>query len=220
MIEKTVVRRLFLFSQAPLRSTVSGTAARYGRPQPLQRYYSSLPSVTQVSFWESMIPKPLRRSNKLKSKKPKSTEWNPATFFIAILLLIGSMSIQMIALRNEFATFIRRADAKIDLLREVIEKVQNGEEVDVEGLLGAGNAEKEQEWEERPQAPPVKLQGQSKHLMHRVDSIEKYPGETSSSSIYQYLLNTIKSKAYTQGTAFPSPQHGQLKSDIQGFYPR
>ncbi|KFY91188.1 hypothetical protein V498_05597 [Pseudogymnoascus sp. VKM F-4517 (FW-2822)] len=148
MIEKTVVRRLFLFSQAPLRSTVSGTAARYGRPQPLQRYYSSLPSVTQVSFWESMIPKPLRRSNKLKSKKPKSTEWNPATFFIAILLLIGSMSIQMIALRNEFATFIRRADAKIDLLREVIEKVQNGEEVDVEGLLGAGNAEKEQEWEE------------------------------------------------------------------------
>lgn len=54
----------------------------------------------------------------------------------------------MIALRNEFATFIRRADAKIDLLREVIEKVQNGEEVDVEGLLGTGNAEKEQEWEE------------------------------------------------------------------------
>lgn len=148
MIEKTVVRRLFLFSRAPLQGTVLTTAARYGRPQPFQRYYTSLPSVTQVSFWESMIPKPLRRGNKLKSKKPKSTEWNPATFFIVILLLIGSMSIQMIALRNEFATFIRRADAKIDLLREVIEKVQNGEEVDVEGLLGAGNAEKEQEWEE------------------------------------------------------------------------
>ena len=54
----------------------------------------------------------------------------------------------MISLRNEFAAFMRRADAKIDLLREVIEKVQNGEEVDVEGLLGAGDPDKEIEWEE------------------------------------------------------------------------
>ena len=147
MIEKTLVRRLVLSGRTPLRSNVFASVARYGRPQLLQRYYSSLPSVTQVSFWESMIPKPLRRGG-LKTKKAKSTEWNPATFFIAILLLIGSMAIQMIALRNEFATFIRRADAKIDLLREVIEKVQNGEDVDVEGLLGAGNPEKEKEWEE------------------------------------------------------------------------
>jgi hypothetical protein len=58
------------------------------------------------------------------------------------------MAIQMIALRNEFNAFMRRADAKIDLLREVIERVQNGEEVDVEGLLGAGDPTKEKEWEE------------------------------------------------------------------------
>jgi len=95
-----------------------------------------------------MIPKPLRRRTGLKVKKAKSKEWNAATFFIVIMLLIGSMSIQMIALRNEFAAYIRRADAKIDLLREVIQKVQNGEEVDVEGLLGTGDAEKEKEWEE------------------------------------------------------------------------
>jgi hypothetical protein len=81
-------------------------------------------------------------------KKPKSTDWNPATFFIVIFLLIGSMSIQMIALRNDFTAFIRRADAKIDLLLEIIKRVQNGEEVDVEGLLGTGDPEKEQEWEE------------------------------------------------------------------------
>jgi hypothetical protein len=81
-------------------------------------------------------------------KKPKSKEWNPATFYIVIFLLIGSMSIQMIALRNSFATFSRRADAKIDLLREIIERVQRGEEVDVEGLLGTGDPKKEKEWEE------------------------------------------------------------------------
>jgi len=54
----------------------------------------------------------------------------------------------MIALRNEFAAFSRRADAKIGLLKEIIERVQKGEDVDVEGLLGTGNKAKEQEWEE------------------------------------------------------------------------
>lgn len=54
----------------------------------------------------------------------------------------------MIALRNEFAAFSRRADAKIGLLKEIIERIQNGEEVDVEGLLGTGDKEREKEWEE------------------------------------------------------------------------
>jgi len=58
------------------------------------------------------------------------------------------MSIQMIALRNQFATFSRRADAKISLLKEIIGRIQNGEKVDVEGLLGTGDKEKEKEWEE------------------------------------------------------------------------
>lgn len=54
----------------------------------------------------------------------------------------------MIALRNEFTAFTRRADAKIGLLKEIIGRIQNGEDVDVEGLLGAGDAKREQEWEE------------------------------------------------------------------------
>ena len=63
-------------------------------------------------------------------------------------MLIGSMSIQMIAMRNSFAAFSRRADARIGLLREIVERIQNGEEVDVEGLLGTGDAKREKEWEE------------------------------------------------------------------------
>lgn len=54
----------------------------------------------------------------------------------------------MISLRNEFGAFTRRADARIGLLKEIIEKIQNGEEVDVEGLLGTGDKEREKEWEE------------------------------------------------------------------------
>lgn len=54
----------------------------------------------------------------------------------------------MIALRNESAALSRRTDAKIGLLKEIIERIKNGEEVDVEGLLGAGDKEMEREWEE------------------------------------------------------------------------
>jgi hypothetical protein len=54
----------------------------------------------------------------------------------------------MIALRNSFEAFMRRADAKIGLLREVIERIQKGEKVDVEGLLGTGDERREREWEE------------------------------------------------------------------------
>lgn len=54
----------------------------------------------------------------------------------------------MIALRNSHAAFSRRADAKIGLLREIIERINKGEEVDVEGLLGTGDEKREKEWED------------------------------------------------------------------------
>ncbi|MCJ1233914.1 hypothetical protein MMC14_001872 [Varicellaria rhodocarpa] len=54
----------------------------------------------------------------------------------------------MIALRNDFLSFSRKADAKISLLKDVAGRVQKGEDVDVEGLLGTGNEEQEKEWEE------------------------------------------------------------------------
>lgn len=46
------------------------------------------------------------------------------------------------------ANYSRKADAKIALLKEVFERVQRGEEVDVEGLLGTGNEQVDKEWEE------------------------------------------------------------------------
>ncbi|TVY17120.1 hypothetical protein LARI1_G004906 [Lachnellula arida] len=116
----------------------------------LPRQYAASPGVTDGSFWRSLIPKPLRGGSPTSAikKKVRSKEWNPATFFIIIFLFIGSMSIQMITLRNESATFTRRADAKIGLLKEIIERIKNGEDVNVEGLLGTGNPQREKEWEE------------------------------------------------------------------------
>lgn len=113
----------------------------------------SAPTIAQPSFWKSLVPKPFRRRKEPEvdwgvPKKPKSKEWNPATFFIIMFLFVGSMSIQMIALRRDFNTFTRRAETRIGVLREVVEKLQRGEEVDVEKALGTGDAEREKEWEE------------------------------------------------------------------------
>lgn len=78
----------------------------------------------------------------------RSKEWNPATFFIVIFLFIGSASINTIAVRNDNAAFVRRSDVRIGVLREVVEKLQRGEEVDVEQALGTGDPAREKEWEE------------------------------------------------------------------------
>src|SRR5258708_6389658 len=148
MNKSVVLHRLLL---APPAVRISLLPLRPSAIQPgLHRHYATAPNVAQTSFWLGLIQKPLRQSSPRAALKKKviSKEWNPATFFIIIFLLIGSMSIQMIALRNEFAAFSRRADAKIGLLKEIIERIQNGEEVDVEGLLGTGDKEREKEWEE------------------------------------------------------------------------
>ncbi len=114
----------------------------------------SLPRVAQPSLWHSVVPRFLRQSEPaavsaaVSAKPLKSKEWNPATFYIVIFLLIGSQAIQIIALRNELTTYSRKADAKISLLKEVIERVQRGEAVDVQGLLGTGDKAKEKEWED------------------------------------------------------------------------
>jgi hypothetical protein len=102
------------------------------------------------------VPKPLRsQPTTAPGKKTKPQKgWNPATYFIFIFLLIGSMSIQMIALRKDFATFMRQSDVRIGLLREVVEKLQRGERVDVERVLGTGDMEKELEWEEGQHSEP------------------------------------------------------------------
>ena len=61
-------------------------------------------------------------------------------------MLIGSQSINLILLKNEWQVFSRQADAKIARLKDVIERVQRGEDVDVEKELGTGDEVAEREW--------------------------------------------------------------------------
>ena len=103
-----------------------------------------LPRVAQPSFWQQIIPKPLRKSsNPIPAKRT-----NPANYFIWIYLLIGSQAIRILTIKNESIQNNRIADQKLRQLREVIERLENGEDVDVEKLLGTGNETAEQEWEQ------------------------------------------------------------------------
>ncbi len=115
-----------------------------GGPRP---YSTAYPTVTDSGFWKSLVPKPLRRENRAR-RKGKSRAWNPATYFIVMFLFVGSMSIQMIALRNQTSRYMRQAGVRLQQLREVVERIQNGEDVDVEKLLGTGEPQREADWEE------------------------------------------------------------------------
>lgn len=156
-MDRLAIRRIAARSPTLLRSTAA-RGAIIQAPQNHARLISMQPRVAETSFWKSLIPKPLRSESReagdgaagspARTKKAKSKDWNPATFYIVIFLLIGSMSIQMISLRKNFDAFMRRSDVRIGLLREVIERIQNGEKVDVEKVLGTGDREREAEWEE------------------------------------------------------------------------
>ncbi|KAL4918000.1 hypothetical protein BDW62DRAFT_74443 [Aspergillus aurantiobrunneus] len=156
---KPIRLRTPFLSSTPLR-TQTGRAQPPAIPRSTQhrKPYStrsdSLPKIVRPSFWASMIPKPLRSrfsspsSRQSTSSAPKSQEWNPASFYIIIFILIGSQAIRMVALKNEYRGYVRSAEAKIRLLNELIGKVKRGEEVDVERMLGTGDQRVEREWED------------------------------------------------------------------------
>lgn len=142
MLQRSVAR-------AASSRVASLTVRRSLQPRISIRPQSTAPAtIVDRGFWRSLVPKPFRKENRDQLKAAKGKGWNPATFFIIIFLLIGSMSIQMIALRNSFQRYMRQSEVKIGLLREVVERIKNGEKVDVEQALGTGNPESEADWDE------------------------------------------------------------------------
>lgn len=64
-----------------------------------------------------------------------------------MFLFIGSNAIQMIAMKNDFGNFSRKADTRIELLEDIIERIGRGEKVDVKKSLGTGDEDTERQWE-------------------------------------------------------------------------
>jgi hypothetical protein len=117
---------------------------------------------TEPTIWDSLVPKFLRtrrnKDNPSVEKRLRSKEWNPYTFFIIIFLLIGSNSINLIALRRDLLNYSRMADTKLAALNEAIERVHRGEDVDVKQLLGTEDPKEEKEWEEGTLTNPFMIE--------------------------------------------------------------
>jgi len=112
---------------------------------------SALPRIASPSLWASIIPKFMRPGSwrdPHHSLATRNKAWNPATYFIVMSLLIGSNAIQLVSLKTAQLNYQRNTEVKLELLREVVRRVQNGEEVDVKAMLGTGDPIAEKEWEE------------------------------------------------------------------------
>ncbi|KAJ9615828.1 hypothetical protein H2200_001905 [Cladophialophora chaetospira] len=143
-----------LFSQGIASTRLARTNVLWPSPyrsswlQRSQHTESRLPRIAQPSFWDSIIPRSLRARSSKKGTPASKKPSNPATYFIWIYILIGSQAIRIMGLKSEFMTYSRKADLKIQQLREVVAKLQRGEDVDVEKILGTGDETQEREWEE------------------------------------------------------------------------
>lgn len=65
----------------------------------------------------------------------------------------------MIAMRHEHDDYMRRANVKVAVLKEVVDKLYRGEDVDVEGMLGVGDEKEEKSWQEGMLSGPIFLLG-------------------------------------------------------------
>ncbi|KAJ5461116.1 uncharacterized protein N7458_002668 [Penicillium daleae] len=143
-IRPAVLTRKLLSPQYPSPSIITNSCRAPG-----SRFYATserLPKIADSSVWTAMVPRFIR--NRKSRKAGESKEWNPATFYIVMFTLIGSQAIRLLTLKNGYAAYRRSVDAKIELLKEVIGRLQKGEKVDVEKLLGTGDEAKELEWED------------------------------------------------------------------------
>jgi hypothetical protein len=121
-----------------LRTTFSRFQSSY--PERLR-----VPRIAQPSIWRDIIPQSWRASaGSAKSKKAGITH----SYFIWIFILIGSQAMRIMNVKTESEKGYRLADIKLRQLQEVIEKLERGEDVDVEKVLGTDDETSEQEWEE------------------------------------------------------------------------
>ena len=141
----TVNQRGYLGAGFPSR------ARSFSHTNPLLISSNSLPRILQPSLWHTILPKRFRRSKESITAADAGQgrrKWNPATPFIVLGLLIGSQAIHTLVLRNQMAAYSRKAEAKIALLKEIVERIQRGEDVAVEKLLGTDDPTQEKEWAE------------------------------------------------------------------------
>ncbi|KAF2158922.1 hypothetical protein M409DRAFT_71400 [Zasmidium cellare ATCC 36951] len=116
---------------------------------------SRLPRIANPSFWASLVPSFLRRSTDAQQAEERARrrgtgadERRTGIAFLILGILVGSNAINIISIRRDMLNFSRQTDAKLETLREVIQRVKSGEDFDVKKALGTGDPDQEKEWEQ------------------------------------------------------------------------
>ncbi|KAK6361170.1 hypothetical protein TWF730_004914 [Orbilia blumenaviensis] len=114
---------------------------------------SFIPRVISPTWWSQHLPQGLFKSTVKSTTETVKRKWNPAWGYVILALFVGSQSLNIMALRQESQVFIRRSDARIDTLREIIENIQNGKWAadgeEVQRALRLGKPERDdRQWDE------------------------------------------------------------------------
>lgn len=146
---------------------------------------SKLPRIANPAFWSQLIPRAFRSAsdedsarNRAKIRAAGDQERRTAIAFLVLGLIVGSNAINLISLKRDMLNFSRQTDARLGLLREVVQKVKDGETVDVKKALGTGDPEAEKEWEQ-----VIKELGTTDMLLEGRRNREKRSDTASSSGI-------------------------------------
>ncbi|EMR08487.1 hypothetical protein PNEG_03313 [Pneumocystis murina B123] len=81
-----------------------------------------------------------------KETKLIKKSFNSNIIFIVLLIILGSQANNILSIKQEFNEFETQIDAKISHLRDLIDRIQRGENLDISKELGTGIEEKEKEW--------------------------------------------------------------------------
>ncbi|KAK9460530.1 uncharacterized protein V1516DRAFT_676948 [Lipomyces oligophaga] len=82
------------------------------------------------------------------SLRERYFRWNWVWGFVILLTLLGSTNINIMRQKHYYNDMERKYNRKIDALETVINKLRNGEEVDVAEELGTGVPREENEWKD------------------------------------------------------------------------
>lgn len=154
-----------------------------GTMRALSDEQTRLPRVVNPSFWSSLVPRFLRRATteeeaaaRAKRRNIGAEEKRTGLIFLLLGILVGSNAINIIGVKREMLNFTRQTDAKLELLREIVERVKRGEDIDVKKALGTGDVEQEREWEQVIQElerTDMLLEGRKKRDAKRAEKAEQ-----------------------------------------------
>ncbi|KAK6520685.1 hypothetical protein TWF506_000934 [Arthrobotrys conoides] len=155
-IPQTIARRLIRPQSSSPFATYPLSRSHYLYYEPPRRHLSVnsfIPRVFSPTWWSQHLPQGLFKSTVKSSKETVKRKWDPAWGYILLALFVGSQSLNIMALRQESQVFIRRSDARIETLREIIENIQQGKWApdgeEVERALRLGKPERDdRQWEE------------------------------------------------------------------------